>query len=542
MSYPQIVDYNEAVQNPRASFSDPDLKAGTVSTTPLGLPQVFSGGFALTYTITTSRQTYAVRCFHRQNPSAEERYDFIAHVLAAQGNSYFVRFDYQPTGIRVRAREYPIVRMDWVEGDTLGVYLDRYHGHREAMLDLRNRFRELSEYLSAQQFAHGDLQNGNIIISSGCLRLIDYDGMYVPGLPIGEGSESGHKHFQHPRRSERDYGPKMDRFSLVAIDVSLTALAEDPSLYRRFCQGGETIIFSANDFADPSSSAVFRILWGMPPTREQANRLANVCGAPIASVPSLQDFIAGRGIPSAGVNLRGIEGLGGAPARRNYIAANPVVDASRYVAAASRVGQRVELIGRIVGVRQGRTRHGKPYVFLNFADWRGNAVKIAIWSAGLATFPTKPSESWVGRWISVTGLLDPPYVNPNYGYSHISITVNNASEVQQLQRVDAEYRLSARPKTEPITSSAADTPPRSVPPSSTSQRNTSILNQIRASSSAPRAAAQSSSTGPARSTISARSTPPSQRPHNTSSADSVIGCFGIIALFALLWIVHVIQG
>jgi len=66
--------------------------------------------------------------------------------------------------------------------------------------------------------AHGDIQNGNIMMSPSGVKLIDYDGMFVPGMTPGNGSEVGHKHFQHPTRASGDFGPKMDRFSFIALD------------------------------------------------------------------------------------------------------------------------------------------------------------------------------------------------------------------------------------------------------------------------------------------------------------------------------------
>jgi hypothetical protein len=93
------------------------------------------------------------------------------------------------------------------------------------------------------------------------LSIITGGGMFVPGLPVGKGSEVGHKHFQHPDRRNSDYGPKMDRFSFIALDLSLQAIIEDKTLYPRFRQGGETIVFTANDFADPQSSKIVRILF-----------------------------------------------------------------------------------------------------------------------------------------------------------------------------------------------------------------------------------------------------------------------------------------
>ena len=75
--YPQFTDFNEALQNPRTAFTDAELQNAQADTNPLGLPVALGGGFTYTYPMTTTRGKVAVRCFHRQVPSAEQRYDAI---------------------------------------------------------------------------------------------------------------------------------------------------------------------------------------------------------------------------------------------------------------------------------------------------------------------------------------------------------------------------------------------------------------------------------------------------------------------------------
>jgi hypothetical protein len=172
--------------------------------------------------------------------------------------------------------------MDWAEGETLGIHLDRSSLAPATLGTLRQGFATLAEFLEHNGIAHGDIQNENVIVSGNALRLIDYDGMFVTGMPEGQGSEVGHKHFQHPGRTTKLFGPKMDRFSFIALDVSLEAMQADASLHLKFREGGQAIIFKANDFADPSSSEVFRILNTMPALQESATRLAAVCVARIS--------------------------------------------------------------------------------------------------------------------------------------------------------------------------------------------------------------------------------------------------------------------
>jgi len=128
-----------------------------------------------------------------------------------------------------------------------------------------------------------------------------------------------------------------------------------------------------------------------------------------------------------------------------YIPAYPVVDALNFSAALQRVGDRVELIGRIVEIKPGSRKQGKGrskrYVFINFGSWRGNIVKISIWSDGLARLKEQPSAKWIGRWVSVTGLMDVPYETKLY--KHLSITVQEEGQIQWLDDAQAGFRLAS---------------------------------------------------------------------------------------------------
>ena len=105
------------------------------------------------------------------------------------------------------------------------------------------------------------------------------------------------------------------------------------------------------------------------------------------------------------------------------------------------------MIGRIVEVKPGSRKAGKGppkrYVFINFGSSRGNIVKISIWSDGLAKLKEQPSTAWVGRWVSVTGLMDVPYENKRYGHKHLSITVQEDGQIQQISETEAGFRLAS---------------------------------------------------------------------------------------------------
>jgi hypothetical protein len=269
--------------------------------------------------------------------------------------------------------------------------------------------------------------------------------MYVPPLQIGNGTEVGHKHFQHPDRNLKDFGPTMDRFSFIVVDVSLHALMVDPTLYTRFGEGGETIIFKANDYVDPSGSEVFRILKSKPELHEATNNLERVCGATISQVPTLEDFLAGKNIPTA--KVRPVRSPGQVTPIRAYIGAFAVLSASDFAGVMRNVGNKIELVGQIQTVKHGVGKKGrgkdKPYTFINFGPWLGNIVKLTIWSEGLTNMTNRPSEAWVGRWVSVTGLVDPPYRGKHWSstYTHVGITLTGDGQVQFISETEAQYRL-----------------------------------------------------------------------------------------------------
>ncbi len=290
--YPSIVEYNQSAQHPATAFTDPELAAGTLATSALGLPIVLGGGFALTYTVTSKARKFALRCFHRYVPDLKQRYAQISDAIGGLGSEHFVSFEYQREGVRVSSGLYPVVKMAWAEGPTLGAFIEDNYTDGAAMRTLGSSFRDLARFLADRKIAHGDLENGNLVVRNrGCLTLIDYDGMYVPGMKLGDGNELGHAHFQHPGRTPDHFGPRIDDFSFIMIDLSLDAVARDPSLYEKFCNG-DNILFQKSDFEAPKTSPVFKELRRIPPLANKIDDFASICEAPIEQAPTLEDFLA----------------------------------------------------------------------------------------------------------------------------------------------------------------------------------------------------------------------------------------------------------
>ena len=466
--YPQIVEYNEAVQNPATAFRDPELRQGQVKVNGLGLPVALSGGFALTYMMATQRHRLAVRCFHREIPRAQHKYAAIAQAVGSLQSRYFVGFDYLADGIAIRGGWYPVVKMDWAEGDPLGIWLDRNAGDRRAVEKLRAEFAALAAFLEQHGIAHGDIQNGNVIISRNGLQLVDYDGVFVPGMPADFTSETGHKHFQHPGRTLSHFGPAIDRFSFIAVDLSLAALAEDPALHRRFRQGGETILFRANDFADPDRSEVFGILRRHRKLRQAAENFAAVCRNDVTAVPSLADFLVGRDIPSAPAAATSSAAGAARPRAARYIGPCPVLRADDFAALGGCVGQRIELVGRVRAVSRGigerGNRRGKPCVLIDFGPPRRDGVRVSIWAEDQAQLRDAPDKSWVGRWVSIVGLVEPPHTERSFWreQTHLGISTENPHAIEPISEDEARFRLRRGETSSAV--AAADPPSRASLP------------------------------------------------------------------------------
>ncbi len=491
MAYPSFDQYNNAFSAHHQLLSDPELRQGTLAKTGLGVPLAISGGFALTYTIKAGQKKYAVRCFHRESKALERRYQAIAKRLAQLNSSYFLNFDFQPKGIVVDGQPYPIVKMAWAQGVTFGEFMVDNHGQKGALANLPASLLALSSFLEKERIAHGDLSTGNIMVSgiSGAIQLIDYDGMFVDEIRDLGNSELGNLNFQHPERGAKNpFGPTMDRFSLIALWLALKGLNEDTTLWDKTNSDMDAVLFRAADYIDPTSSPVFSELMRKPTLAAYAQNFAAVCRASIEKTPSLEDFIAGKNIPASAVQIT-VKLLEHRP-KLAYMGVYDVLDANNYELCLRRVGDKVEVVGRITEVKLDKARNGKPYIFINFGPWQGRIFKIAIWSEGLAAISKKPDETWVGKWVSVIGLMEPPFTNKRYNYSHLSINVTANSQLTVISEDEAKFRVSSpAPKGRQILTSNREaldkimgrptTSPTSRAPATSTSANKSVLDRVR---------------------------------------------------------------
>lgn len=127
--------------------------------------------------------------------------------------------------------EFPVLLMDWVEGETMETYIANNYQDEYAMGMLCYRFCKMAAWLRSQPFAHGDIKPDNIIVRpDGTLTLVDYDGMFVPAMNGQKSPTIGTKDFSHPLRTVDDFDETIDDFALASIALSLKAISLKPSL------------------------------------------------------------------------------------------------------------------------------------------------------------------------------------------------------------------------------------------------------------------------------------------------------------------------
>jgi hypothetical protein len=305
--WPTPQDYNEAVQTPATSFSDADLRQGQPVINSLGLPAPCSGAFADVYHLRGPSGEWALKCFTLQVPRLRERYAAVSQHLGQAKLSLTVDFQYLDQGIRIGGIWYPAVKMRWVEGLALNQFV-RENVDKPALLDaLLELWVRMAWRLHDAQIAHGDIQHGNVILvrrnqsDALELRLIDYDGMWVPALARIKSAELGHPNYQHPQRLRAgSYGPEVDRFGLLVVAAALRCLRVGGRwLWERF-DNSENLLFKEADFVAPHQSPLFAELLKLPDreARSVAARLMAAAQKPLVATPLLEEVFGGLNSPT----------------------------------------------------------------------------------------------------------------------------------------------------------------------------------------------------------------------------------------------------
>ncbi len=465
MPFPTTEQYQEAMQFPQKVLKDAELASCKVETSGIGLPFPRSGGFAITYKLLGNGKNWALRVFHKDRTQARlaERYGAVERGIKNSGLPYFVDFKFLVAGISIQTQTYPVVKMEWAEGVVLGTFIEKNRKNKSALTVLRQSIQKMSVDMEKAGIAHGDLQTDNVLVAqNGNLKFVDYDAFFVPEIRTLGAIEEGYPNFQHPkRRSSNPYDEKLDRFSYLVIDSALHALIEEPSLWDRTNADPQGLLVRASDFDSPHTSVSFHSLALNPKVGNTYKRLAAICEGNYADVPSLTEFLAGKG--PAALNLRPIltqtvsQGVTRKTTRTYQSVASRVISGENYLSVFGAGGQFVEIVGKIKNVDTKPTKYGAPKVFLIFGTLTGTSVYIPIWAEGLNNLSSagKPVDvNAKGKWISVTGIVDANFSTKSW--SRTGITVVDASQLNFITEEEAQVRLAAKvPSSQTSSSSPA---------------------------------------------------------------------------------------
>jgi len=279
-AFPAAGDYYKAVQAPARCFTVPTLQAAEFVWDSLG-PTLARGSSAVVFQAAVEGRPQALRCYIREDASSRDRYSALDAYLAGHDMSPYVSGTTWLDGaITVNRAIWPVLTMDWIHGRTLNEYVDFLvtGSNAAALATLAGRWRELVALLQRSEFAHGDLQHGNVMVDQdGQLRLVDFDGVWIPQL-AGQAppSEFGHPNYQHPLQHVWDRW--LDTFSALVIYLSLVALSKDPGLWLAL-YNSKNLLFAKNDFFPPFTTEAWKQLaaLGDPQVDALARKLQECC-------------------------------------------------------------------------------------------------------------------------------------------------------------------------------------------------------------------------------------------------------------------------
>ena len=264
MQYPLISEYVRAIQDTSNNLDE--LAHLVPVQDDHGEPYRSSGAFAVVFKMKDEQtgKCYALKCFTEEQEGRAEAYRQIADELEFVDSSYITSVKYLDKEIFVDSSceedEFPVLLMDWIDGETMESYIAENYQDNYAMAMLCYRFCKMAAWLRTQSFSHGDIKPDNIIVRpDGSLTLVDYDGMFVPSMKGSQSPTIGTRDFSHPLRTVDDFDETIDDFSLASIALSLKAISMKSTLLDIY-GASDRLLFSENDYRNPSNSKVISAL------------------------------------------------------------------------------------------------------------------------------------------------------------------------------------------------------------------------------------------------------------------------------------------
>lgn len=254
---PNINDILVSVGTPQL-IKDAEIRAGEFQRDNRGNLIHYTGGFTVVFPVTVRGQKWAFRCWHVNTGIDSPRMKVLSEAISASHLKYLCDFKYVDEGVIVGGKVYPTSKMRWISGDNINEYILSHKYEKDTLKKLAQDFLDMTHELHCRHIAHGDLQHGNIMVTSdGELFLVDYDSMYCPEMGSVADTIKGKEDFQHPARYKNDRASdKLDYFSELIIFTSILAIAENPALLNKY-NIEDSLLFKKSDYQDLEHSQIF---------------------------------------------------------------------------------------------------------------------------------------------------------------------------------------------------------------------------------------------------------------------------------------------
>jgi TonB family protein len=290
ITFPTIAEYNQSIKTNGGNVFKTlkGLNFIPARNLPIKIFTYGSGSYAAIFKAKDTTKEFAIRCFINAEQENIIRYKAISQYLHNIHEDWLSSFEVFDNEIIINGKQYPVIRMEWIDGQLINNYVSDHLQFNSELEEIQRQIVFISNGLEKNKIGHGDIQCGNIIVKKENnkiqLKLIDYDGMFVPSFANKINLEKGRTEFQHPNRFVSNaFNEKIDRFSFWVILTALEALKFDKTLWKEIMLGGfntlDNFLFQAGDFQNPNHSTLFKRLKSInqPSLNFYVNILQDIC-------------------------------------------------------------------------------------------------------------------------------------------------------------------------------------------------------------------------------------------------------------------------
>lgn len=259
-------DILTAIKNLDLFLKVPALKGAKARINKNGNPFVYVGGFNMVFQLTHKSKKWAFRVWHVPMGENEERYLKISKYLTSKKLPYFAEFIYDEKGLLINGELVDTIRMEWLDGMLFKEYIEKNLANPSLLVSLADSFLKMCQDLRDNHISHGDLQEGNILVTEkGDIKLVDYDSICIPEIEGQKEFVTGLKGYQHPTRFKGGRATlKADYFSELIIYLSILGIAEKQDLWEKYqVKDTQYLLFSETDFEDLENSNIYKDLSGL---------------------------------------------------------------------------------------------------------------------------------------------------------------------------------------------------------------------------------------------------------------------------------------